>query len=47
MQSNGKAEMKATGLFIDAVLGLHSPVLRSQHQKIEGNLMQVAAGITG
>ena len=25
VQTNGRAEMKATGRFIDAVLGLHSP----------------------
>ena len=25
VQLNGRAEMKATGWFIDAVLGLHSP----------------------
>ena len=33
MQSNGRAELKATGRFIDAVLGLHSPVLMSRHQE--------------
>ena len=32
MQSNGIAKMKATGRFIDAVLGVHSPVMRSRHQ---------------
>ena len=30
--SYGKAEMKATGRFIDAVSGVHSPVMRSRHQ---------------
>ena len=32
VQSIGRAEMKATGRVIDAVVGLHSPVLRTQHQ---------------